>query len=101
MGTRTKRLEEEKRSFSFVELLLYGWKVEFRPNFWSIIVLKYLVMIISEKFVRGLLHMILEQVRMDLNRACRENDDDSVVVFFAMEHSIVRAIVASLIVEPM
>ena len=46
---------EENRSLSFVESLPYGWEVELRPNLWSIIVLQYLIMIISNKFVRGLL----------------------------------------------
>ena len=45
----------ERRDFSLFGSLLHSWKVEFRPNIWSIIILEYLIFIISDKFMRGLL----------------------------------------------
>ena len=38
-------------------------------------------MIISNKLVRGLLHVVSKHVRMDFNHTYVENNNDSVVVF--------------------
>ena len=54
---------------------------------------------VSDKFVRSLLHVVLEQVRMNLNVTYRDNKDNSVVVSSAMEHAIVRVVVVELNTE--
>ena len=39
---------EEKRDLFLFGCLFFGWEVELRPNIWSIIVLEYLIVIISD-----------------------------------------------------
>ena len=89
----------ERRNDYLFEPFLYSWKVELRPNLWSIIVLKYLIMIITDKFMRGLLHVILEQVRMDLNHIYSVNEDGNVVISSLMKHTIVRVVIVAVRVE--
>ena len=43
--------------------------------------------------------MISEYVKMNLNHAYEENKDGSVVVFFLIEHAIVRTMIVALRVE--
>ena len=52
-------LEQEglrnRRDLYLFESLFNGCVIELRPSLCSIIILEYLIMIISDKFVRGLL----------------------------------------------
>ena len=56
-------------------------------------------MIVGGKIIRGLLHVVLQHVRMDLNCAYRENEDDRVVVSSTMKHAIFKVIIAVLGIE--
>ena len=48
---------ERRDHIFFVGSLFYCWEVELRPKIWSIIVIEYLIMIISNKFVRNSLQL--------------------------------------------
>ena len=53
---------EERRNDYLFEPLLYSWEFNLRQNIWSIIVLEYLIMMISDKFVRELLHFLRAEI---------------------------------------
>ena len=47
--------------------------------------IELLIKVIDDKLVRGSLHVVSKQVRMDLNHIYRENEDGSLVVFYVVE----------------